>query len=290
MTKHFESIDYFSATSDIWSRFNQSFIAVSVHYFEPISLELKTSFIACERFYGSHTHDKVAEKLHSIFDRFSILKKVFFITTDGAGEYVAALKKFGDNYKSIQSLSKQSDIDWFHENVNDDSTDAGIDTANEHDIEILDSDNDFEDFDYDSIVRNECENNSIASETESDDRFIVHDLFDNIQSIPMLKNMNRVSCSSHKLDKVGKIDAIKAKEDADYAALYDNVFKTLKEIWAQKESRLKAEIFFRITGRKLIGPHRIRWLKTHDAVINLLTFNRNSSNKFSHLYLIFHFP
>lgn len=78
--------------------------------------------------------------------------------------------------------------------------------------------------------------------------------------------MNRIGCSSHMLDKVGKKDALKANVNKAYAAMYDRVFATLNTIWAQKDSRLSAEIFTRTTGRKLIGPHRIRWLKTYDAV------------------------
>lgn len=71
---------------------------------------MKTEFIACELFEGHHTNDKVAEKLNGIFQRFEILEKVYFITTDGAGEYVAAFKYHSDNYRSIQSLVVDDDL------------------------------------------------------------------------------------------------------------------------------------------------------------------------------------
>lgn len=63
-----------------------------------------------------------------------------------------------------------------------------------------------------------------------------------------------------------KIDALEARDDNEYAEMYDRVFAKLDAIWHMKESRLSAEIFERITGRKLIGPHRIRWLKTFESV------------------------
>lgn len=44
----------------------------------------------------------MTEKLKFIFERYGILGKVFFITTDGAGEYTAALKRYGDDYRSLQ--------------------------------------------------------------------------------------------------------------------------------------------------------------------------------------------
>lgn len=62
---------------------------------------MKTDFIACGNFSGRHTHIKVAEKLAGIFDRYGIKEKVHFVTTDGAGEYTAAFKYYGDNYDSI---------------------------------------------------------------------------------------------------------------------------------------------------------------------------------------------
>lgn len=79
--------------------------------------------------------------------------------------------------------------------------------------------------------------------------------------------MNRIDCSSHKLDKLGGIDVERAKgHDKRYDELHDRVFAKLDQIWKIKDSRLGAEIFYRITGKKPTSPHRIRWLKTHEAV------------------------
>lgn len=83
---------------------------------------------------------------------------------------------------------------------------------------------------------------------------------------PQLPNMNRIDCSSHKLDKLGKIDVENAKTDPVYNEIHSGVLNTLEKIWSLKDSRLSAEVFTQITNRKLIGPHRIRWLKTFDAV------------------------
>lgn len=95
--------------------------------------------------------------------------------------------------------------------------------------------------------------------------FYIHD-FDSPQS-NLLANMNRIDCAPHKLDKVGKIDSEHALGTSSaYDTCHSQVFSKLKEIWKVKESRLKAERFMQITGRKAIGPHRIRWLKTCEAV------------------------
>lgn len=273
---------------------NRSFIAVSVHYFDPKSLNLQTSFIACEKFEGRHTSSRVAEKLNSIFTRFGILEKVFFITTDGAGEYVAALKYNGDNYHSIQTLTDDHDVDWLYSNntaesdvqsiananasgsdqqdqmgVSNDNVheqvsnlnDAGIDRRRDEDFE---SDSDSEELDFHRIEPSKESDDATESNRDRADVFVVHDVIDDDE--PLLGAMNRVACSSHRLDKVGKVDAWNAKNDVFYQQIHENVFAKLEKVWEQKESRLNAELFSKITGRKLIGPHKIRWLKTFDAV------------------------
>lgn len=290
-------MEYFSATSDVWSRSNRSFIAVSVHYIDSVEETecVKTQFIACELFEGRHTNDKVAEKLNQIFTRFGILEKVFFLTTDGAGEYVAACKYHGDNYRSIQPLAvDEDDINWFSTNNNSGSENiagqfhlrsasqrqnltATATTSNPsgHRSSIYsDSDSDDDDsiIDADDFVRGPSGSDL---PTNTNDNFFIEEnplfaLEDTEASI--LANINRIGCSSHALDKVGSIDSEGAKNDPEYAAIHAKVFEKLHIIWAQKESRLSAEIFTHITGRKLIGPHNIRWLKTFDAVSFFLSF------------------
>lgn len=277
MKKTFVKIPYFCSTSDIWTRSNKSFIAVSVHYLESKSLQLKTKFIACEYFPGRHTHDKVAEKLSSIFERYGISKKVFFVTTDGAGEYVAAFKYFGDNYRSVHLLdADEEDLGWLTTlsaapvastsaqmvDTNASSVSQSNQTANER----SDSDSDSELFsdcdDSDFFVHTGKESVCVPNDSDS---FFIHEL-------PLLLiNANRVDCGAHKIDKLAKIDALKARDDNEYAEMYDSVFAKLEAIWHLKESRLSAEIFVRITGRKLIGPHRIRWLKEFESV-SCITF------------------
>lgn len=270
LRKSFENVEYFCATSDVWSRSNTSFIAVSVHYFAPNTFKLQTRFIACKHFVGRHTNDRVAKKLKSIFDRYFITNKVYFVTTDGGTEYVAAFKYYSDNYRSLQ-LTTASDEDFGRLNDATDDDDIGAigsrsgsnPNANEN---ISDSESEADD-DPDLIVRSisnadddaqfSSNNNNANSET-----FFIHEL-----PLELLPNMNRIDCSSHKLEKLGRIDVQNAKgHDEQYDNCHDRVFAKLEKIWKLKDSRISAEIFYRITRKKLTIPHRIRWLKTHEAV------------------------
>lgn len=187
MIRTFKKIPYFCATSDIWSRSNKSFIAVSVHYLESKSLQLKTKFIACEYFPGRHTHDKVAEKFSSIFQRYGIEKKVFSVTTDGAGEYVAAFKYFGDNYRSVHLLdADEEDLGWFTgvpvtpvaststsaqmDDTNASSVQQSNQTTNEHGID-LETESDSELFsdcdDSDFFVHTGKQSEAVLDESDS---------------------------------------------------------------------------------------------------------------------------
>lgn len=82
----FKNIDFMCATSDIWSHSNRSFIAVTLHWINDNELNLNSAFVACKRFEGRHTNERVAENLSEIFAEYEINGKVIFITTDVAGE------------------------------------------------------------------------------------------------------------------------------------------------------------------------------------------------------------
>lgn len=276
LKESFKSVDFFSATTDVWSRSNKSFIAVSVHYYD--GFQLKTAFIACEAFPGKHTNDKVAVKLNQIFTRYNILDKVYFVTTDGATEYCAAFKYYADNYNSMSLLSNQQ-FDWEFYEASDEmlplnETDPGNNSNQPENVSNVENDNDSDD-EVDFIGYNRIERDSSASANVSADAndngnvFVTHDLFDSdtYENENLLPKMNRIACSSHLLDKVGKKDVLLAKRDGTYAAIHDRAFKKLELIWELKNSRLSAEVFSKHTGKKLIGPHRIRWMKTYDAVI-----------------------
>lgn len=202
LKRKFRKVDFFSATSDIWSRSNKSFIAVSVHYFD--GLVLKTSFIACESFPGRHTNDKVAQKLHDIFTRYDILNKIFFMTTDGAAEYCAAFKYYSDNYNSI-ALVNNENFDWeFFDGAANESNAHVVDGSSEvigqrNTNDDDDSDSETEDFvgySRTNIQENNDNNGNV---------FATRDLFegDYYGNTQLLPNMNRIACSSHILDKLG---------------------------------------------------------------------------------------
>lgn len=257
---------------------------MSVHYFEEDDT-LSTDFIACESFEGAHTNDRIAEKLSTIFDRFGILHKVAFITTDGDSKYVAALKYYGDHYETMTDYLRYDD-EWFgdpyatdilpNEDEDEDlEQQLGNDETNQRYNFIrvdLDNDADVEDSESDSDSDDDSRNTTRAS--EPDDSFVLKNIqMSSTDDIPIenplrrvLGCMNRIACSSHALDKVGSKDSKLARSDIHYKRIHDSTMKKLQLLWKCKKSRQKAEKFKTICGKKLIGPHRIRWMSKFDQV------------------------
>ena len=303
LIEKFKKIENFSATSDIWSRSNRSYIAVTVHYIDSLDENVKSAYIACELFEGQHTNDLVAAKLSTIFNRFGILDKVSYVTTDGAGEYVAAFKYYGENYRSISALNLFSDdFEWFGDpdiSTAHTSTDSNVaQGSSESTAQFVDDSSEDEysfvriDIDDDSVNNGKskasdagdsheltsfyvllipCSGNCADEDSDTDSRMYELPQLSGYHRV--LSNINRIACSSHALDKVGSKDSKNAEKDVAYKSAFERVFSKLNDLWALRKTRLKAENFTRITGRKLIGPHRIRWMKTYDAVGNILSIN-----------------
>lgn len=315
LIKKYKGIKYFASTTDVWTRSNRSFIAVSLHYFvDSAEPELKSDFIACEHFTGRHTHDKVAEKLYAIFERFEIRDKVKFVTTDGAGEYTAAFKVFADNYESIYLHDDDDDDEnGIHLNGDDGNvllksttvsgtgdsmaimapqpgpSNASLSSTSAAPVTTPVTQSDLssacQNRNYQSAEEQEEEMNSDVDvispmnvvyaggrdhNKNDKDSFVLHDLDEILRASHnprILGKMNRIDCSAHKADKLASIDAATAlNDDPDYAAVHKSVFDKVHKIWSIKESRINAEHFKKITGKNIFGPHRIRWLKMHEAV------------------------
>lgn len=73
-----QSVDYLSATSDVRTRSNTSFMTVTIHQ---IQIHLKKCR-TCEHILGRRTKSAVATKLHGIFQKYDIFGEVSFISNE----------------------------------------------------------------------------------------------------------------------------------------------------------------------------------------------------------------
>lgn len=144
--------------------------------------------MCCEYFPGRHTKLAIAQKLYSIFGKYGILDKVNFITSDQAGEYVFGIHDHGNKYESMNDLRREVLFE------DDFDTDENIDMEN-------------------VVIENEFPL-PFSNNADLDQGFVSHNMFDlesgvednlNQDELPLLPKLNRISCSSHMLDKVSLI-------------------------------------------------------------------------------------
>lgn len=79
-------------TTDDWTSVNnESFVAVTAHFFDQ-SFELCSLLLGCTEFYERHTADKVSEHLLKIAQEWNLNNKITAIVTDNASNMTAAVR------------------------------------------------------------------------------------------------------------------------------------------------------------------------------------------------------
>ncbi|KAI4830100.1 hypothetical protein KUCAC02_001753 [Chaenocephalus aceratus] len=82
-----EKADNVSVTVDIWSdRRMRGFLGVTAHWIDlnNDNLQMRSQLLACNRFKGSHTGERICEEFEQICEQYQIKKKVDHIICDNA--------------------------------------------------------------------------------------------------------------------------------------------------------------------------------------------------------------
>jgi hypothetical protein len=84
---------YVCTTADIWSSHNRSYMGMTAHWID--GYERKSATLACRRFVGSHTYDKIAEILSEVHIDFDLpLTKITSTVTDNTSNFTKAFVIF----------------------------------------------------------------------------------------------------------------------------------------------------------------------------------------------------
>lgn len=88
---------YFSTTADIWSNKHKSFFGYTCHWLNN-DFKRMSAALACKRFTGSHTFDRIADLIQQINDEFELSPfNIVATITDNGSNFAKAFKEYGVN-------------------------------------------------------------------------------------------------------------------------------------------------------------------------------------------------
>jgi len=104
-------VDYVCLTADCWSTHSRAFFGVTCHWINK-NFERESVVLACVRFKGTHSYDKIAEQIDAIMKKYEIQRKqVVAVVTDNGTNFCKAFKEFGINFEYSSCKFAQSEHD-----------------------------------------------------------------------------------------------------------------------------------------------------------------------------------
>lgn len=89
------AVPFVCTTADIWSGRRRTFFGVTAHWISP-DYERKSAALACRRFAGVHSFNKITDLLHSIHSEFGLSSgKIVATITNNGSTFAKAFRMFG---------------------------------------------------------------------------------------------------------------------------------------------------------------------------------------------------
>lgn len=110
LKKTFENVNYLCTTADIWSSKTRSFLGVTGHWINN-KFQRKSAALACQRFKGAHTYDRIAEMLENINLNYGLSREKLVATiTDNGSNFLKAFREFGIKISEVELSHCDNDI------------------------------------------------------------------------------------------------------------------------------------------------------------------------------------
>lgn len=103
-------VDHVCLTADIWSIKTKSFLGVTLHWIDNLTLDRKSATISCARFKSPHTGERIAECIEVLTDELEVTQKVIATVTDNGSNFVKCFNEFGITFDQILSTENRTDV------------------------------------------------------------------------------------------------------------------------------------------------------------------------------------
>jgi len=89
-----DGVDHVSTTADVWTAHHKSYLDMTAHWIDQISLKQQKAAIACVRLNGCHTYDVLAASIEEIHRKYGFSGKVTATVTDNGFNFVKTFVTF----------------------------------------------------------------------------------------------------------------------------------------------------------------------------------------------------
>ena len=89
-----DAIDAVSTTTDVWTGHNRSYLGMTAHWINPITLMRCKAALCCTRVVGHHTYDVLAAKIEHVHSSYGLTRKVTATVTDNGSNFVKAFTTY----------------------------------------------------------------------------------------------------------------------------------------------------------------------------------------------------
>ncbi|KAL5232990.1 hypothetical protein ACI65C_000400 [Semiaphis heraclei] len=112
LNENLKDAQFVCTTVDIWSGKKRSFLGVTCHWISSTDLKRVSKALACRRFKGSHTYDRISDLINEIHLEFNLNpSKIIATVTDNGSNFVKAFKMFGVKRTNIIFIEEENSVD-----------------------------------------------------------------------------------------------------------------------------------------------------------------------------------
>ena len=234
-----KKVSFCSTTCDIWSNKKRSFMGMTLHTICEKTLKRQSFPLACSRFRGRHTFDKVAEVIVNIHEQYDLsLEKVTKVLTDNGSNMVKCFQQYG-----VKSMT-----------VLDDQSEEIFEAEQDSDIE------DEDDIDFIPVPEPDPnDNHEIIYELPSREKCFAHTL-----SLIATSDLKKITTFPAEYKRV--------------AGPSGTAMSKLSALWNMTSRPRTSEIIVNGFGRSIERPCLTRWNSLYDCLNSLLSFSKDQIN------------